>query len=210
MARGTPLFIAVPPILLGALAAAVALEVMALTVLIGLVLTILAVFTVFGLVFFRDPVRTTAEGLGAPVHGRVLGVDDEGKKVRISTFMGPFDVHVVRAPMDGRLVGLERGGAGFARADTPSASHNVRVDLAFEGPEVAFDVVMLSGWFARRIVPYVSVGDEVRRGARIGLIRFGSRVDVLVPRGAFDVKVAPGTKVRAGSTSLGVMTDAND
>lgn len=210
MARGTPLFIAVPPILLGALAAAVALDVMALTVRNELLLAILAVSTAFCLVFFRDPERTTAEGMVAPVHGRVLGVDDEGDKVRISTFMGPFDVHVVRAPMDGRLVGLERAGDGFAKADTPSASHNVRVDLAFEGPEVAFDVVMLSGWFARRIVPYVSVGDEVSRGARIGLIRFGSRVDVLVPRGAYDIKVAPGTRVRAGSSSLGVMTDARD
>ena len=134
----------------------------------------------------------------------------EGERVRISTFMGPFDVHVVRAPMDGRVVGVQRGGGGFARADTPSAAHNVKMELAFEGPQVAFDVVMLSGWFARRIVPYVAVGDQVRRGSRIGLIRFGSRVDVVVPRGVFDILVAPGTKVMAGATSLGGMTDARD
>ncbi len=64
--------------------------------------------------------------------------------------------------------------------------------------------------FARRIVPYVAGGDQVSRGSRSGLIRFGSRVDVVVPRGVFDILVAPGTKVMAGATSVGVMTDARD
>jgi phosphatidylserine decarboxylase len=177
------------------------------TVVIAVFLGLLSVLAV---AFFRDPERTLAEGLVAPAHGRVLGVEAEEGHTRVSTFMGPMDVHVIRAPLDGRVVSLERMGSGFARADTPSARHNVGLELGFEGREIPFRVVMLSGWFARRIVPYVLEGDQVERGARIGLIRFGSRVDVLVPEGAFDITISPGHRVRAGSSSLGVRSGASD
>jgi phosphatidylserine decarboxylase len=103
---------------------------------------------------------------------------------------------------------MERGGSGFNRADTEGADHNVHLELGCEGDQIPFTVVMVSGWFARRIVPYVGIGDRLERGGRIGLIRFGSRVDVLVPKGTFDVAVQSGTRIRAGSSSLGVMTDA--
>lgn len=154
--------------------------------------------------FFRDPDRPTGEGVVAPAHGRVLGVGQEGDRVRVSTFMSPLDVHVVRAPLDGRVVSMERSGSGFHRAFRPEADHNVQLELRFEGGETPFTVVMISGWLARRIVPYVSEGDEVARGSRIGLIRFGSRVDVLVPRVDYCITVSPGARVRAGSSSLGV------
>ena len=69
---------------------------------------------------------------------------------------------------------------------------------------------MVSGWFARRIVPYVAVGDPVARGSRIGLIRFGSRVDVLVPTDGFRITASPGRRVRGGESSLGVVAHARD
>jgi phosphatidylserine decarboxylase len=175
-------------------------------------LSILGIEIVLGtlaIAFFRDPERSLGQGLLAPVNGRVLGVDDEGERSRVSTFMGPFDVHVVRAPLGGTLKGMERRGDGFKKADTPSATHNVQVELKFESDAEPFTVVMLAGWFARQIVPYIGIGDRVERGSRIGLIRFGSRVDVLVPQGTYDFSVTPGDRVVSGASSLGVRSSAD-
>ena len=204
LARGTPAFMVVPPVLPLLLLAAMALEAVPVTWWSLSVLGVLGVLAAIGLHFFRDPERPTAEGLVAPAHGRVLGVDEEDGRVRVSTFMGPFDVHVIRAPLEGKVVSMERGGSGYHRADSPAAGHNVQLELGFQGASEPFAVVLVSGWFARRIVPYVAEGDVVTRGSRIGLIRFGSRVDVLVPKGLYDLSVAKGGRVRAGSSSLGV------
>ncbi len=209
LARGTPAFVAIPPALLAIVLVAIVAGWAPAVWWTGSLVVLLALASGLGIGFFRDPERSPGDGLLAPAHGRVLGVESEEGQTRVSTFMGPFDVHVVRAPLDGRVVSLERGGRGFHRADTPSARHNVGLELGFEGEE-PFSVVMLSGWFARRIVPYVGVGDRVDRGSRIGLIRFGSRVDVLVPEDAFRIIVAPGHRVRAGSSALGVRSDAGD
>lgn len=154
--------------------------------------------------FFRDPERSTGEGLVAPAHGRVLGVEHEGGRTRVSTFMSPLDVHVIRAPLAGKVVLMERHGSGFLRAYDPEAGHNVQLEIGFEGVDTTFTVVMITGWLARRIVPYISPGDEVDKGSRIGLIRFGSRVDVMVPRDNFSIHVREGDRVKAGSSSLGV------
>lgn len=208
LAKGTPAFIALFPALPALLAAAMALDLAPVEwwTLVAMVLLVLLAALTVG--FFRDPERLPGEGLLAPVHGRVLGVEEEGDRVRVSTFMSPLDVHVVRAPLDGTVVSLERSGSGFHRAFRPEADHNVQLEVVFEG-DPPFTVVMISGWLARRIVPYLSPGDRVRRGSRIGLIRFGSRVDVLVPEAAFHVSVGPGNRVTGGSSSLGVIASAD-
>ncbi len=208
LAKGTPAYIALFPVLPALLVAAMAMEMVPVAWWSLLTLVPLGLLAALAVGFFRDPERPPAEGLLAPAHGRVLGVAEDGGRLRISTFMSPLDVHVVRAPWDGRVVAAQRGGSGFHRAFRPEADHNVQLELAFEG-DPPFTVVMVSGWLARRIVPYIGVGDRVERGARIGLIRFGSRVDVLVPAGAFEVRVGPGSRVRAGSSSLGVSTGAD-
>ncbi|NIP34405.1 MAG: phosphatidylserine decarboxylase family protein [Thermoplasmata archaeon] len=174
------------------------------TLLYLAILAPLLVFTFLVFYFFRDPERPTAEGLVAPAHGRVLGVFDEDGRTRVSTFMSPLNVHVIRAPLDGRVKSMEWSGSGFYRAFKPEADHNVQVRIEFEGGEVPFTVVMISGWIARRIVPYLTEGDTVTRGSRMGLIRFGSRVDVIVPQETFRIDVKEGDIVRAGSSSLGV------
>ena len=209
LARGTPWLVIVPPALLVLVVLAMAWEVVPATWWSVAIAVLLGLDCAFGLLFFRDPDRRPGEGLLAAADGRVLDVADEGASTRISTFMGPLDVHVVRAPMEGRVVSMERGGSGFRRADGPGADHNVHLEVGLEGEREPYRVVMVSGWFARRIVPYVEVGDRVSRGSRIGLIRFGSRVDVLVPRGRFEIGVGPGSRVRAGTSSLGVRTDAH-
>jgi len=225
LAKGTPWFIYVPPALALVLALAMVARWTPAAWWWVALLALLAVASAFGLSFFRDPGRRTGEGLVAPVHGRVLAVTEEGGWTRVSTFMGPLDVHVVRAPLDGTVRAMTRGGSGFRRADSAGAGHNVHLDLELEGAGGAggadgtagadgtggsHRVVMVSGWFARRIVPYVAVGDRVARGSRIGLIRFGSRVDVLVPRDGFRITVAPGQRVWGGESSLGVVAHARD
>jgi phosphatidylserine decarboxylase len=199
---------AVPPALTALVAVAAVAEVVPGRPIAWGVAILLAAVSAFGLAFFRDPDRTAADGLVAPAHGRVLSITDDDRWTRVATFMGPFDVHVVRAPLDGTVRRMERSGRGFARADRPGADGNVRLAIDLDGDAGEHRVELVSGWFARRIVPYVSVGDRVVRGARIGLIRFGSRVDVLVPRGSCEVSVAPGHRVRAAETSLGVMAHA--
>jgi phosphatidylserine decarboxylase len=204
LAKGTPLFIILFPVLL----------LVTLVMWYGSgpswaspylpLLVVLAPLTFLVLYFFRDPDRPLAEGLVAPAHGRVLGVDAEDGRTRVSIFMSPFDVHVARAPLDGKVVSMERSGSGFHRADSPEAGHNVQLEIGLQGDGEPFTVVLVSGWFARRIVPYIGVGDTVARGSRIGLIRFGSRVDVLVPEGSYTIGVRQGAKVRAATTSLGV------
>ena len=216
LAKGTPWFIYVPPSLALVLALAMAAGWTPAAWWRVALLALLAAASAFGLSFFRDPERRTGEGLVAPVHGRVLGVTEEGGWTRVSTFMGPFDVHVVRAPLDGTVKAMTRGGASFRRADSAGAGHNVQLDLELDdaggagGADGSHRVVMVSGWFARRIVPYVAVGDRVARGSRIGLIRFGSRVDVLVPRDGSRITATPGQRVRGGETSLGVVAHARD
>jgi phosphatidylserine decarboxylase len=204
LAKGTPAFMVIPPVLPVLLLAAMAMGWVPMQWWSLLALVVLALLAAVGVMFFRDPERSVAEGLVAPVHGTVLGVDVADGRTRVSTFMSPFDVHVVRAPLQGRVVSMERSGSGFHRADSPDAGHNVQLEIGLQGEEEPFTVVMITGWFARRIVPYVSLGDEVVRGSRMGLIRFGSRVDVLVPEGSYDISVREGTKVKAASTSLGV------
>ena len=204
LAKGTPMFILLLPVLL-----VVTLVLWYRTGLSLLdptfsLLVVMAILTFMVFYFFRDPERTTGEGLVAPAHGRVLAVSTDGGSTRVSTFMSPLDVHVIRAPLGGKVVSTERSGSGSLMAYKPGAENNVQLELRFEGAEVPFTVVMISGWLARRIVPYVSEGDTVARGSRIGLIRFGSRVDVIVPEGTFQVGVTEGSRVKAGSSSLGV------
>jgi phosphatidylserine decarboxylase len=210
LARGTPWFIALPPALLAVTAVALIAGPLTVAWWSLLAFALLLVLSFLGIHFFRDPERTVAEGLVAPAHGRILGVDEEGDLVRVSTFMGPMDVHVIRAPLKGKVVSMERGGSGFHRADTVEAGHNVRLTIDLEGDREDFTVVMVSGWFARRIVPHIAPDVMVERGSRIGLIRFGSRVDVLVPKNDYRITVVPGTRVRAGSSSLGVRLDADN
>ncbi len=204
LAKGTPWPIYLLPIFIAGFSVPWYRAGFPLPLLYMAILVPLMVFTFLVFYFFRDPERPTGKGLVAPAHGRVLGVFQDDGRTRVSTFMSPLNVHVIRAPLDGRVTSMERSGAGFYRAFKPEADHNVQVEIRFEGDEFPFTVVMISGWIARRIVPYVSEGDTVTRGSRMGLIRFGSRVDVIVPQDTFRIDVKEGDAVRAGSSSLGV------
>ncbi|MBW2579288.1 MAG: phosphatidylserine decarboxylase family protein [Deltaproteobacteria bacterium] len=167
--------------------------------------------TVFVACFFRNPPREIPGGensVVAPADGRVVDVaevegPDGNKWLRIGIFLSVFNVHVNRCPLAGRVVAKERGGQGFLAAFNPKAeAENVRCALTLEtAAGMRFQVVQITGLIARRIVCHPQVGEWVRRGDRYGLIRFGSRTDVLLPLTAV-AKVKVRDRVRGGSTII--------
>ena len=157
-------------------------------------------FIGFTLYFFRDPEARVPQGPGlivAPAHGKVDVVDETteteivgGECQRISIFLSVFDVHVQNAPVGGQGDPLPYTSRAVPqRARSRSAIHNENVLLGFEASErrgLKVGVRLIAGVIARRIVPFVEQGDGVARGERIGLIQFGSRAEVYLPRTAQD------------------------
>ncbi|RME82041.1 MAG: phosphatidylserine decarboxylase, partial [Zetaproteobacteria bacterium] len=134
----------------------------------------------FMLNFFRDPERAPeGAGLLAPADGKVVRAEPG----RVDIFMNVFDVHVNRAPISGRVERLRYQPGRFLNAAKDEASAaNERVELAIRTDDgQAVELALIAGLLARRIVPYCAAGDRVRRGERIGMIRFGSRVDCRFP-----------------------------
>lgn len=150
------------------------------------------------LAFFRDPERTPPpDGVLAPADGRVTSVREDGGGVRIVTFLGPTNVHVVRAPLSGTVAELVHTPGAHRPAFTKESERNERVEVDGGG----WGLSLVAGWFARRITTYVDPGEEVDRGQRVGHIAFGSRVDVVVPDCTpGDIRVEEGESVRAGET----------
>lgn len=153
--------------------------------------------------FHRDPTRSPPpSGFVAPADGRVSAIRAEGGRIRISVFMNVTDVHVNRAPAPATVESVEHVPGGHLPAFSKDSDRNERVHLACG----EYDVTLIAGAVARRIHPYVSPGDELDRGDRIGHISFGSRVDVRLPPeiDRVDVRVSEGQMVRAGETVVAV------
>ena len=166
--------------------------------------------------FFRDPERVTPLRSGlvvSPADGRISAVEDvvppaelgfgDGVRERISIFMNVFDVHVNRSPVEGRILRIAYVPGKFVSADLDKAStDNERQAFVIETPEGPnIGVVQIAGLVARRIVKFVGEGADVQAGERIGLIRFGSRVDVYLPEGKRG-SVSTGQRAIAGETVL--------
>lgn len=186
----------------------------------------MAGITLWVAAFFRDPIRTTPKGEGlviAPADGMVTmiaavpaprelvgeGGLDEGLYTRVSIFMSVFDVHINRAPIAGQIKRVVYIAGKFLNADLDKASEdNERQHFlveGFDGARIGF--TQIAGLVARRIVPWVKPGDSVVAGQRVGLIRFGSRVDVYLPEGTAP-KVVLGQRTIAGETIVGRLGDA--
>ena len=156
--------------------------------------------------FFRDPNRTAPSDDGAIVaaaDGRIVLVEAlPDDRTQIDTFLSVWDVHVNRAPLGGRVVSSEYKPGKFFAAMTPEAGkHNERQDIAIETPLGPVRFAQIAGILARRVVCCVGPGDELKIGDRIGLIRFGSRMEVIVPPGITPT-VTVGQRVRAGETII--------
>jgi phosphatidylserine decarboxylase len=175
--------------------------------------------TIWCVAFFRDPERKTPDGPGliiSPADGKLLPIIDavppielglgEAPRPRLSIFMNVFDVHVNRNPVSGNVVALAYRAGKFFNASFDKASiHNERMSIRLrpERTDGARDlaVVQIAGLVARRIVCDLSQGQGVQRGARFGIIRFGSRVDIYLPPGT-EILVQSGITTRAGETIL--------
>jgi phosphatidylserine decarboxylase len=159
--------------------------------------------TALSAAFFRDPERSPrATSLLAAADGRVTAIDrrDDGRW-RIATYMSLRDVHVNRAPADGVVRSVERHRGGHLPAFDKDSERNERLRWTLDTAHGELEIVQIAGVLARRIVAYRVPEDRLRRGERIGLIRFGSRVDVILPPG-LTPSVAVGDRLRAGESSL--------
>jgi phosphatidylserine decarboxylase len=172
-----------------------------------------AVLALAFLAFFRDPDRTAPELPGAvlaPADGRVMVLTEAldpwvGPAVRVSIFLSPLDVHVNRAPIGGLVKNVEYVAGRFLAAYRPEASEqNERCAVSLDGDRARVTVTQISGVLARRIVCRVRPGDTLRAGQRYGLIRFGSRTDLVLPRGT-ELRVRVGERVRGGESVMGVL-----
>jgi len=205
-------YFGIPPLALGAIAYLLQWWI------IGTIAVLLAAFVFF---FFRDPERaipSTAGAIVSPADGRVVVVKDENWNSRpgnrISIFLAIWNVHVNRAPAAGTIVDIQYRPGKFLAAMLERASleneQNV-FSLATDAGPMVFK--QIAGLIARRVVCWKKPGEMVARGERIGLVRFGSRVDVWLPREA-QVMVQVGDNVKGGSSTLALwpapVAPAND
>ncbi|MBV9024875.1 MAG: phosphatidylserine decarboxylase [Streptomycetaceae bacterium] len=153
--------------------------------------------------FFRDPEREISHGrVISPADGVVQSIMAwKDGRTRIAIFMSPLNVHVNRAPLAGTVTSVEHIPGGFVPAFNKESENNERVVWHFDTELGDIEMVQIAGAVARRIVPYVSQNTKVEQGERIGLIRFGSRVDVYLPTGV-EPAVEVGQTTRAGVTRL--------
>jgi len=203
--------------------------------LFGYFLVSLIIFSIIAFImqFFRDPNRKVPNEKGvvvAPADGRILkGQIDkieiveygdplmkyilkEGKQgIRVSTFMSPFDVHVNRSPISGKIVKTQHFPGKFKIAfknsdvETEKEKNLIVIDSVYG----KIGVIQIAGFVARRIVQYVNIGDKIEVGDRVGMIRFGSRVDLIVPYENCRLMVKEGEKPKAAETIIAKMIAAD-
>jgi phosphatidylserine decarboxylase len=191
---------ALPPLVLGGLALAVRWQGL------GIALVLLGLFVLY---FFRDPERALPADPAAvvsPADGRVVAIVEESLDGRpgrrLSVFLSIWDVHVNRAPLAGRIEKIEyRPGRFYAAMRSRASTENEQNVIQLETERGRIVCKQIAGWIARRVLCWKAEGDRVARGERIGMIRFGSRVDLWLPAEA-EIAVERGQHVRAGSSVL--------
>jgi phosphatidylserine decarboxylase len=198
--------------IVGVLGTLIGSAMIAVSVFIFLVWLAFALFTLY---FFRDPNARVPAGAGlvvSPGHGKVDVVDTlnetqfmGGNCQRISMFLSVVDVHVQNSPVSGKVTYLKETEGQFLNAmKTECATCNENVYIGFQSTDPQNEKIgikLIAGVIARRIVPFVQVGDDLARGDRISLIQFGSRVDVYLPHSA-KIKVKIGDRVVGGESVL--------
>jgi phosphatidylserine decarboxylase len=184
---------------------------------IGWLTILFAFFTFFIIWFFRNPERYFQEEekvLISPADGRIIKIEDveidgtiSGKFKKVSIFMNVFNVHVNRAPYAGEIEAINYHEGKFFSANLDKASlDNERNEIMIRTEDGrSLWMVQIAGLIARRIVCWVNAGTTVKKGERIGLIRFGSRVDVYLPEDS-RISVKLRDKVKAGETVLGYLS----
>jgi phosphatidylserine decarboxylase len=178
--------------------------------LAAFVLLLLALWVAY---FFRDPERVGERGpslIVAPADGKLIMITEvdepafmQGRAVRLSIFMNVFNVHVNRYPIDGVVRYIHYNKGKFFNAATDKSSlENEQMSVGIEAAPRRVLVRQIAGLIARRIVTYSKLGEQVKQGDRMGIIRFGSRVDVFLPPGS-TIRAKLGDMTTAGVTVLG-------
>ncbi len=177
--------------------------------------TVSLVLTLFVLFFFRDPERTVPGGKGmvvSPADGKVIVIKDiyepaylKQEVKQISIFLSVFNVHVNRAPIGGTIEVVKYNPGKFHVASVDKASlDNEQTSMVIAAGKDKILVKQIAGLIARRIVCYATPGDTIKTGERYGLIRFGSRVDIFLPKTA-EIRVRLGDRVKGAQDVIGVL-----
>jgi phosphatidylserine decarboxylase len=175
----------------------------------GLFVTALFAFVAF---FFRNPARIIPGDPGtivSPADGKVVRVERVGNVTRMSIFLSLFNVHVNRSPIAGRIEAVDyRPGKFLVAFNDKASTDNERNIVMVSDGRITIVFTQIAGIVARRIVFWKKAGDTVAKGELVGLIRFGSRVDVLFPAGT-EATVSVGDRVKGGSTRIGIIKENN-
>jgi phosphatidylserine decarboxylase len=147
-------------------------------------------------------------GIVSPADGRIISIEhyknkkNSRKYVRIAIFMSVFNVHVNRAPISGKVLHMVHKSGGFIPAYDPGSKKNERLITLMSSPIGRIKIIQIAGLLAKRIVPYIKPKQFLSKGQRIGIIQFGSRVDLILPKDKVNILITKGQHVKAGITSL--------
>ncbi len=170
------------------------------------VVVVFGFVALFMMYFFRDPYRVVPPGEGLIVSaadGRVTRIDITQNSKLVSVFLSPLDVHINRSPITGTISNITYIAGRKMPATSDNASLvNERNSLVIEGPDVTVTCTQIAGILARRIVCWPKSGDNLERGQKFGLIKFGSRTDLLMPA-SVELAVKVGDRVKGGETVIG-------
>ena len=178
-----------------------------------LILSILMfVFLAFTIFFFRDPEREVGKNIVSPADGKVIKIKkikdpDVGDSIKVSIFMSILDVHVNRMPMDGKILKIERVEGKFFPAYSEESEKNEKNIILAETKIGKIKIIQIAGIFARRIVCYAKEGKNIAKGERIGMIKFGSRVDLILPKDKVRLRIRVNDKLRAGVDEIAELND---
>ena len=165
-----------------------------------------AFLAIFMIYFFRDPERTVPVGDGlilSAADGRVTRIETNEDSKLVSVFLSPLDVHINRSPIAGKIMKITYIAGKKMPATSDNASLvNERNSLVIEGEDITVTCTQIAGILARRIVCWPKAGDNLERGQKFGLIKFGSRTDILMPANV-EIAVNVGDRVKGGETIIG-------
>ncbi|MCU0582131.1 MAG: phosphatidylserine decarboxylase family protein [Syntrophales bacterium] len=175
------------------------------------------IFTLFVLSFFRDPERTVPEGQNvvvSPADGKVVVIKNiyepdylREEVTQVSIFLSVFNVHVNRAPLGGVIETVKYNPGSFHLASVDKASlDNEQIGMVIRGGNRKILVKQIAGFIARRVICYAKPGDVIKKGDRYGLIRFGSRADIFLPKDA-EIKVQLGDRVKGARDIIGLLKE---
>ncbi len=186
---------------------------MDLSIIFLFVSMVLFLKVIFFLVFFRDPDRKIGPDITACADGKIREIteskdNDLGNCTKISTFMNLYNVHVNRMPISGTVEHINHKPGSHLPAFRKESERNERLEIIINTNIGKIKIIQIAGTIARRIVPYVKKGDELKKGERIGIIRFGSRVDIYLPvKKIKSLVVNVGNITKAGETTLAKIND---